>query len=613
MNLGRLVVISIHSRFGYSATSDYEQCPYKYKLRWIDELEVLPSDDPANALILGTALHKGIETDVETAIQEYYMSYPVISNLHINESMKLEHWIPKVKALIQTDNPVQHEFVIKVGTFIGTIDLLEEVGEEPDGTKLFNIYDFKYANPKNFDKYEESRQLHIYKYMFEQMTGQKVVGMFYILVPKTAIRQKDGEDLFQFRRRLQQTLDDMTMVMKKIEFNQDKVEEYYDLKDTIRRAKQFPKNPSKLCDWCDYQKYCMEGENFMLLPKNERVEVGAKKKRKIWLYGAPFSGKTTVLDDAPDPLNLNTDGNVEFVTMQRIAIRDIVTVEGRMTKRKFAWEFFKEVIDELEKNQNDFKTIIIDLVDDTREMCRLYKYDQMGIQHESDSGYGKGWDIIKTEYLSTMRRFFNLDYENLVIVSHEVVSEIKKKNGQTITKISPNIQEAIANKLAGMVDIVARVVVEDDGTRTLNFKADEYVFGGGRLKGITTTSIPLSWDALMEVYDETGVKVKAEPKARQKARKASETPSEEPDEVEDEPVKEEPKARRGRKKAEPEPEEIEEDDEEDLPEEDEPEVQEAEEPKRRRKRAEPEEEEEEEVEEEPIKEEPKRRTRKARN
>lgn len=145
-----------------------------------------------------------------------------------------------------------------------------------------------------------------------------------------------------------------------------------------------------------------------------------------------------MLDDAPNPLNLNTDGNVQFVTMPFIPIKDEVKVEGRITKRKYAWEVFKEAISELEKGQNDFKTIIVDLLEDTREACRVYMYDQLKIQHESDSGFGKGWDIIKTEYLSTMRRFFNLDYENLVVVSHEDVSkDITKKNGQNITRIAP--------------------------------------------------------------------------------------------------------------------------------------------------------------------------------
>ena len=239
----------------------------------------------------------------------------------------------------------------------------------------------------------------------------------------------------------------------------------------------------------------------MILPSVERRQAGEINKHKIWIYGQPFSGKTTFLDKAPNPLNLNTDGNITNVTMPYIAIKDVVTVEGRVTNRKYAWEVFKEVIEELEKKQNEFKTIIVDLVEDTREMCRLYKYNELGIEHESDSGYGKGWDIIKTEYLSTMRRFFNLDYENLVIVSHEDISkDITKKNGQTITKIAPNIQESIANKLAGMVDVVARVVVEDDDERTLNFKSNEVIFGGGRLQNIQETTIPLDWDKLMEVF-----------------------------------------------------------------------------------------------------------------
>lgn len=238
----------------------------------------------------------------------------------------------------------------------------------------------------------------------------------------------------------------------------------------------------------------------MLLPKNERQVVGTTNYMKGWIYGQPFSGKTTFLDKSPDPLNLNTDGNTKYVTMQRVYIRDEVKTEGRITKRKFAWEIFKDYITELEKG-SDFKTIIVDLVEDTREMCRIYKYDEMGIQHESDSGFGKGWDIIKTEYLSTMRRLLNLDY-NIFLVSHEDISkDITKKSGEKITRIAPNIQEAIANKLAGMVDFVARVIVNDDNTRTLSFKHNEVTFGGGRL-GIKETEIPLEFSELEKVYKE---------------------------------------------------------------------------------------------------------------
>ena len=490
----------------HSKVECFESCPYRYDLRYNQEIRTIPPDNADNALFLGTALHTGLEKDVQTAIHEYFMQYPVISDAHINEAMKLEVMIPKAAAMIPSG---EHEVKIEDDDFIGFIDLLAPAkteqklgGEHQVIPNVYDLYDFKYSN--NVSKYKDSPQLHLYKYFFEKNNPGKIIrNMFFLFVPKVNIKQSKKEDLFQFRQRLQEELEKKEPQLVQIEYDPEKVINFLLSTKGMLEAKDFPKNTSWLCNYCEYKDYCQKGIDFMNLPSSERRNISETKKRKIWIYGAAFSGKTTMLDDAPNPLNLNTDGNIQFVTMPYVSIKDEVTVNGRMTNRKFAWEVFKDTIAELEKKQNDFKTIIIDLLEDTREMCRVFMYDSLGIQHESDSGFGKGWDIIKTEYLSTMRRFFNLDYENLVVVSHEDISkDITKKNGQNITRIAPNIQDAIANKIAGMVDIVARVVVEDDDSRTLNFKQNEVIFGGGRLKGISQTTIPLSWDALMDVYDQ---------------------------------------------------------------------------------------------------------------
>lgn len=429
--------------------------------------------------------------------------------------MKLEILVPKVKSILEQLNIYSHEFRISNSRFVGIVDLIVK---NEDGT--VDVFDFKYSN--NVKNYMDSAQLHIYKYFLEQL-GFKVRKLGFIFVPKWQGRQKKDEDLYHFRNRLVEEVNKLQIQIAEVKYDPNKVIDFIsDIVDVVE-CKEYPKNTSNLCSWCDYEKYCLLEEDYMILPSSQRRDLTKVSKRKIWIYGPSFSGKTTMLDDAPNPLNLNTDGNIGFVTMPYIAIKDEVTVEGRITKRKLAWEVFKDTISELEKKQNDFKTIIVDLLEDTREMCRVYKYEELGIQHESDSGFGKGWDIIKTEYLSTMRRFFNLDYENLVVVSHEDVSkDITKKNGQNITRIAPNIQDAIATKIAGMVDIVARVVVEDDGRRTLNFKTTEVVFGGGRLKGVKLDSIPLSWDELMKVYDEAnkGRKEKAENKPKEEPKKS---------------------------------------------------------------------------------------------
>lgn len=473
-------------QMSYSRVSGFEQCPFKWFLHYIEGLETIDKCDPADALKLGTALHEGIETDVKTAIQKYFMSYPIIDDKHENEAMKLRRLIPKVKDIL----PPGGEFEVELNCddFKGFIDYLVPVEDE------FDIYDFKYSN--NVSRYLEGGQLHVYKYFAEKLLGIKIRNLYFVFVPKTMIRQKKTEDLFQFRQRLEETLERMEPTIERVEYDPNKVIDFLMSTKHVVEAQEYEKNPSRLCDWCEYQSYCEKGDLIdMALPKNERVQVNATKQIKGWIYGAPFSGKTTFLDQAPDPLNLNTDGNTNYVTMQRVRIRD--TYEGRI--KKFGWEVFKEMIDELEKG-SDFKTVIVDLVEDTREMCRVYMYDKLNIQHESDSGFGKGWDIIKTEYLSTMRRVMNLDY-NIFLVSHEDVSkELTRNSGERITKISPNIQEAIANKLAGMVDFVGRVVVKDDGSRVLSFKTNEVIFGGGRLN-FGVNEIPLEWAELMKLYE----------------------------------------------------------------------------------------------------------------
>ena len=125
-------------------------------------------------------------------------------------------------------------------------------------------------------------------------------------------------------------------------------------------------------------------------------------------------------------------------------------------------------------------------------------YDQLGITHESDDSF-RAWGEVRIEFLSTIKRLMNLDYENIILISHEDSSkDITKRTGDKVTAIKPNINDKVANKIAGMVDIVARVYAEDK-SRVLSFKADEVVFGGGRLK-LRTKEIGLDYEKFEEVY-----------------------------------------------------------------------------------------------------------------
>lgn len=241
----------------------------------------------------------------------------------------------------------------------------------------------------------------------------------------------------------------------------------------------------------------------MTLPDNKREPAGSIKKKKFFIYGAPFSGKTYFANQFPAVLFLSTDGNYTHLPNgipPHIDIKNEITVDGRITKTKFAWSVFKDALCELEKKQNNFKTIVVDLIEDCYEACRLYMYDQLGITHESDDSF-RAWDKVRIEFLSTIKRLMALDYDNIILISHEdATKDITKRSGDKVTAIKPALADKLALKIAGMVDFVARVV-SDGGQRVLSFKADEFTFSGGRLN-IIQKEIPLDYNNLVKIYEE---------------------------------------------------------------------------------------------------------------
>lgn len=495
-------------------------------------MNTIPNTDADNALILGTALHTGIEEGVQQALEFYQNSFPVLTDDHITEMMKLEALIPKAKAML----PPGGKFELPIGDadFIGFMDYLAPVQLELIGgkteicdacdreqcpeayggycswgkfikaaTDVFDLYDFKYSS--NIKSYQESGQLHEYKYWYEKThPGHRIRNMYFLMVPKVKIKQKKTETLQQFRDRLVDALKEAEPTLVPIEYNPLKVVDFLTNAKHMIEATEFPRNPNHFCGWCEFEEYCQKGWNYMILPKNERRDLNATKKKVIWVYGAPFSGKTFFANSFPDPLMLNTDGNIKFVDAPYIPIRDTVTVEGRITKRQMAWEVFTDAITELEKKQNDFKTVVVDLLEDVYEACRVYICDRQGWKHESDDSF-RAWDMVRSEFLNTLKRLMNTDYENIILISHEDrTRDLTRKSGDKISSIKPNLQDKVANKVAGMVDLVARIVA-DDNERVLSFKASEVIFGGGRLT-VRNKEIPLDYAAFCEVYDEANQK-----------------------------------------------------------------------------------------------------------
>lgn len=488
----------------HSRVETFVKCPYQFKLKYHDGLETFPDDAYNNALYAGTGFHECLQVGIEEGIKKFYNFFPIATDAIIGEAYKLELLAKKSKQLVPEGGIAEVE--LNTDNFKGFIDWLVPI---EDG--VFDLYDFKYCSKNSALKYPDSNQLHLYKYFFEKTGKGKIRNMYYLICHKTGIRQKNGEELYQYQQRIGAEVEKIEPYLMPIEYDPKKVIEFLiSAVDTVG-ATEFPKKESNLCHWCEFESYCKNGDKLMLLPSNERVAVNKVVSRKLWIYGAPFTGKTYFANAFPDPLMLNTDGNVKFVDAPRILIKDEVKVEGRITTRKFAWEVFKEVIAELEKKQNSFKTIVVDLLEDTYEQCRVAMYDKLGITHESDDSF-RAWDKIRQEWLGTMKRLMTLDYENIILISHEDTSrDLTKKTGDKISAIKPNLNDKMANKIAGMVDVVARVICEDND-RMLTFKTSEVMFGGGRLT-VKVKQLPLDFESFCSIYP--NVETVEEPKVEQ--------------------------------------------------------------------------------------------------
>jgi hypothetical protein len=247
-------------RFSYSNVSTFAQCPFRWYLQYRQRLKTIPNTDAGNALWLGLALHKGIETgSVEAALEEYKSHYNVITDENINWCIQLEYQLPRVLDILPPGG--EHEIEVKTDDYVGYIDYVE--GD--------TIWDFKFSN--NVDNYITSPQLSIYKHYLRRVRPELEINhLKFVFVPKVNIRQKfkarPPETLFEFRERLMEELAATKIQVVEVDFNENSVTDFQDCCKFITSCTEFPKQPSPLCGWCQYKQYCeSDGEIDWMIQK----------------------------------------------------------------------------------------------------------------------------------------------------------------------------------------------------------------------------------------------------------------------------------------------------------------------------------------------------------
>lgn len=248
--------------YSHSRLSTFEQCPLKYKLRYIDK--IIPEIEKTIEAYLGSVVHDTLEWIYNT-VKENPEKVPDMDDI-INHYIKAwqKGWTRDI--LIVKKQYSHRDYLNKGIQFLadyfqknypfkdGTIECEKEIIIHLDeNTQIkgfidrlvhniesgqYEIHDYKTASTlPTQEKMDQDRQLALYSIAIKELYGQdkEVILVWHYLAYNHKIISK----------RTQEQLEKLKKDTKK-------------LIHEIENTKEFISNKSILCEWCEYKSMCPE-------------------------------------------------------------------------------------------------------------------------------------------------------------------------------------------------------------------------------------------------------------------------------------------------------------------------------------------------------------------
>ncbi len=270
-------------RYSHSKISTFEQCPYKFKLKYIDKIK--PTVEKSIEAHLGSSVHSALEELYSQILKNKILELDEVL-LHYTKEWQKEFSeeiaIPRQRTTAQDYFQKGVEFLINYYTSHapfddGTIELEKEIilplTEEYEiwgfidrlvfnkKTQEYEIHDYKTSNSlPDKEKIASDRQLALYSIAIKEI----------LKLPKTAnikliwhyLAHNKKIESFRTEENLENLKKEIIEIIKKIE-----------------STKEFPKCESMLCNWCEYKDIC-KGEKHRT--QKQALE---EKERKFDLRG----------------------------------------------------------------------------------------------------------------------------------------------------------------------------------------------------------------------------------------------------------------------------------------------------------------------------------------
>lgn len=256
---------------------------------------------------------------------------------------------------------------------------------------------------------------------------------------------------------------------------------------------------------------------------------------KMILYGEPGVGKSTFAIKSPNPFFITTDGNYEF-------LEDF----GAKPEAHIQVKNWRECLKAFAQPYEKYDTIVVDLLEDTFKMCENDFCIEKKIDHVSDLGYGKGYDISRNNFYTAMMKLLGREDKNVILIMHGVTSVLKDRRGVEHTVYAPTsrLPDKVADVLEGAVRYCLRCYIKNElvgdksvKKRYLKLIPEEGEFGiaRGLDESKVPTDIPLDFDTFAKLI---GLEGYCDSKKVKKVKEIKKVQEEVVEPVIEEPIKE---------------------------------------------------------------------------
>lgn len=205
------------------------------------------------------------------------------------------------------------------------------------------------------------------------------------------------------------------------------------------------------------------------LPKVEKLSPKSEPKN-FFIWGSPMTGKSYFSSFFPNPLILNTDGNSKQGTAPSIQLRNIRNESGGL--RQSVIKQLDDIVIALQVENpkrpadQQFKTVVIDVIDDVCIQIEQAICLDAGVQALSDIPYGKGYAMFNTALQQFVMDLKALPL-NVIYISRELAITDENTGATTY---EPSLKAKYYNIVNGNCDVVIRTKKIGDGQNASYFR-----------------------------------------------------------------------------------------------------------------------------------------------